>query len=99
VLVFVTDTTLQWIGILPETGARKFELRESLLALSYHLGYTILGGYTAARLAPRQPIAHALALGALGVAVSALGLVAIIVRDLAPTWYAWVLTLLSLPAT
>jgi hypothetical protein len=28
VLAFVTDTTLQWIGVLPETDAKKFESKD-----------------------------------------------------------------------
>ena len=98
-LAFVTDTVLQRVGILPVTGAKRFESGHSLLALTYHLAYTVLGGYLAARLAPRHPMAHALALGALGVAFSIAGLIAITTGDLAPAWYGWALIVFSLPVT
>jgi hypothetical protein len=40
-------------------------------------------------------MAHALALGMLGVCISALGLIAIVTGDLAPAWYGWALIVLS----
>jgi hypothetical protein len=98
-LAFATDTVLQGAGILPVTGATKFESRHSALALSYHLAYVVLGGYVAARLAPSHPMAHALGLGVLGMAFSAVGLAAIIEGDLAPAWYGWALVVLSIPVT
>jgi hypothetical protein len=99
VLAVATDTALQSVGILPVTGATKFESGHSALALSYHLAYVVLGGYVAARLAPHHGVAHALALGALGMVFSAFGLVAIVKGDLAPAWYGWALIFLSVPVT
>lgn len=96
---FVTDTALQWVGILPVPSEVKFETRHALLALSYHLLYVLIGAFLVAWLAPSRPLAHALALGALGVAVSTLGVIAIVMSDLAPAWYGWALVLLSLPVT
>lgn len=98
-LAFVTDTVLQQVGIFPMTGVKRFGSGHSRLALSYHLVYTLLGGYLAARLAPRHPMAHALALGVLGVIVSTAGLIAIVAGDLAPAWYGWALIAGSLPVT
>jgi hypothetical protein len=66
-----------------------------LLALSYRIVYSVLGCYIAARLAPDRPMAHALALGAVGVLVSAFGSIA--ARGLAPDWNAWALILVALP--
>jgi hypothetical protein len=96
---FVTDSALQWVGILPVPNEVKFESRHALLALSYHLLYVLLGTFLVAWLAPSRPPAHALALGALGVAVSTLGLIAIVMNDLAPAWYGLALVMLSLPVT
>lgn len=94
---FGTDTALQLAGVLPVTGTQRFGTGHSLLALSYHLAYALVGCYVAAWLAPNRPMAHAMALGAIGVVISVLGLVAIIKGDLAPSWYGWALVLLSLP--
>lgn len=96
---FVTDGALHWVGILPVPSEVKFESRHALLALSYHLFYVLLGAFLVAWLAPSRPLAHALALGVLGVAVSTLGLIAIVMNDLAPAWYGWALVMLSLPVT
>jgi hypothetical protein len=96
-LGFITDTVLQTIAVLPATGGVRFTDGQSLLALSYHLGFVILGSYVTARLAPYRQLAHSIALGALGAGFSALGLFAIIAGDLAPAWYGWALVLLSVP--
>lgn len=98
-LAVVTDTTLQYMGVLPITGKERFTDRHSLLALSYHLLYAALGAYVTARLAPRRPLIHALALGSIGLVMSVLGLQAIIERNLTPAWYGWALILLALPVT
>ena len=97
VLGFLTDSALQWAGILPVPSEVKFDDKHALLALAYHLVYGLLGSYDTARLAPSRPMAHALALGVLGVFISTLGLIAIVTEDLAPAWYGWVLIVLSLP--
>lgn len=77
-LAVVTDSALQWVGVLPVTGQRRFEDWHSALALSYHLLYVAAGAYLSARLAPRHPVRHALAFGAVGLAMSILGLQAIL---------------------
>ena len=98
-LGFLTDTVLQQLGILPIPTEHKFETGHSLLALSYHLLFVVLGGFVTARLAPDRPIAHAITLGILGIVFSALGLIAIITQDLAPAWYGWALIVFSIPVT
>lgn len=98
-LGYLTDTVLQYFRILPVTGTVRFESGHSLLAVSYHLIFTLIGGYLTARLAPDRPIAHALVLGVLGVIISTLGLIAIVTGDLAPAWYGWALIIFSLPVT
>ena len=98
-LGFLMDTLLQQVGILPIPTEHKFETGHALLALSYHLLFAILGGFVTARLAPDHPLAHALTLGILGMGISTLGLIAIIVQDLAPAWYGWALIICSIPVT
>lgn len=48
-----------------------------------------------ARLALNHPMGHVLTRGALGFVSSIVG--AIIVRDLVPAWYAWIIVVLALP--
>jgi hypothetical protein len=88
-----TDTILEQGGVLPE-GAL-FDTGLLLLALMYRSLYSVIGAYITARLAPNQPMRHALALGVLGIVVSSLGTLA--ARDLGPTWYGFALVLVSLP--
>ena len=96
-LAAVTDTLLQWAQVLPVTGEKRFQNWQSLLALAYHLLYVVIAAYLVAALAPTQPMAHALAFGAVGVVISILGTIAIVTGDLAPAWYGWALIVLSLP--
>lgn len=93
ILSVVTDTVLEQTGALPRGSL--FGTGPVLLALSYRVVYSVIGCYIAARLAPNQPMGHALALGVLGVIVSALGSIA--ARDLAPAWYIWALIVVALP--
>ena len=88
-----TDTILEQMGVLP-AGAL-FDTGLLLLALMYRSLYSVIGAYITARLAPHHPMRHALALGVLGIIVSALGTLA--ARDLGPAWYGFALVLVSLP--
>jgi hypothetical protein len=70
----------------------------NLLALSYRVVYAILGSYLAARLAPRNPMRHAMALGVVGLPLSLAGaIVSIVKADLGPSWYPIALVLTTLP--
>src|SRR5262249_20111155 len=70
-----------------------------LLATIYRTIYAIIGGYIAARLAPSQPILHALVLGSLGLILGIVGVVttwnteAVIGHE----WYPIGLVVLALP--
>lgn len=59
----------------------------NLLALSYRCVFSVLGCYLTARLAPRAPMAHALALGAIGTVLSTVGVIASADLNLGPRWY------------
>lgn len=88
------DTILKLVGILPydhlfvSTGL-------ILGVILYRAVFSLIGCYIAARLAPRNPMKHALALGVLGVIISTIG--AIMAADLGPAWYAWTLVIIALP--
>jgi hypothetical protein len=98
-LGYLADTVLQQLGILPIPTEHKFETGHALLALTYHLVFAILGGFVTARLAPDRPLAHAIVLGILGIGISTLGLIAILMQDLAPAWYGGALIVFSIPVT
>lgn len=93
-LSIITDLLLKAVGVLPydhlfvSTGL-------ILVVIFYRSVYSLLGCYLAAKLAPGSPMKHALALGVIGIIISAIG--AIVAADLGPTWYAWTLVVVALP--
>lgn len=95
VLSLATDQVFHSLEVYPPWGEPMYGTGQNLLALSYRIVYTIVGGYVAARLAPRAPMRHALVLGGLGVVVSTAG--AIAMWDMSPAWYPIALVLISLP--
>ena len=70
----------------------------NLLALAYRCVFSVLGCYVTAMLAPRAPMAHALALGLIGTALSTTGFIATSGMDLGPRWYPLALVVSVLPS-
>ena len=72
-----------------------------VLALSYRTIDSILGSYVAALLAPDRPLAHALMLGAIGVALSTVGALATWSKgpEFGPKWYPLTLVIIALPCS
>lgn len=70
-----------------------------LLATAYRTVYGVVGSYITARLAPNQPMRHALVLGVLGLAVSIVGAVVTWNKGPAfgPHWYPLALVALAMP--
>jgi hypothetical protein len=95
VLSLGTDQVLHTLQVFPPWGQPMYEMGLLLLALAYRIVYGVVGGYIAARLAPRNPMRHALALGVVGLVLSTAG--AIGMRDLGPSWYPIALVLTALP--
>jgi len=94
VLSVTVDSILKVMDILPpdhlfvSTGL-------ILFVLFYRAVFSLIGSYLSAKLAPQNPMKHALALGVLGLVISSIG--AIVASDLGPGWYAWTLAAISLP--
>jgi hypothetical protein len=97
VLSIVTDQVFHSLGIYPPWGQPMRETSLNLLALFYRLVYDTFGCYLTARLAPRNPMRHALVLGGVGFVLSALGGIGAIMQDLGPTWFPILLALSALP--
>jgi hypothetical protein len=68
-----------------------------LLALSYRMIYTVIGGFIAAWLAPEAPMRHAVMLGIIGLLPGAGGVMAAATMDLGPLWYPVAIALTGLP--
>lgn len=100
VLSSATDLLMIAAGVFPplsEFGRPEtFSDPMLLLALSYRILYGVLGCYLAARLAPKRPMNHALALGGIGVVVGVIGAVA--TWDTWTQWYSLAIIAAPLPS-
>ena len=93
-----TDQMLHSLGVYPPWGQPMYPTGVNLLALSYRIVYAVVGSYIAARLAPRNPMRHAMILGVIGVVLSSLGAItAITMADVSPAWYPIALVLTTMP--
>ena len=73
-LCVLTDALLVTMQLLPSPDAhRPYGLAFLGVVVFYCAVYTLIGGYVTARLAPIRPVAHAVVLGLLGMALSVLG--------------------------
>ena len=98
VLSLGTDEVLHLLKVYPPWGQPMFEPRLNLLALSYRMVYSVIGSYIAARFAPRNPMRHAMILGAIGFVLSIPGAIIITTHaDLGPAWYPIALAVAALP--
>ena len=97
VLSLGTDEVLHLLKVYPPWGEPMFDPRLNLLALSYRIVYTIMGSYLAARFAPRNPMRHALILGAIGFVLSIPGVIIATHTNLGPAWYPIALVVTALP--
>jgi hypothetical protein len=100
VLSLATDQVMHVLRVYPPWGQPMYDPGQNLLALTYRIVYTILGGYIAARLAPYAPMRHALALGIVGFVMATAGAIVTITQyDLGPDWYPIALAVTALPCT
>ena len=98
VLSLVTDQLLHVLNVYPPWGEPMYDAGLNLLALGYRCVYTVIGCYIAARLAPRDPMRHALTLGMIGVFAATAGAIAsITAADLGPNWYPISLVVTAMP--
>jgi hypothetical protein len=69
----------------------------AVLATAYRIVISIAGAWLTARLAPRNPMKHALILGYVGVVLGLVGLLATWNLGLGPRWYPILLVILAIP--
>ena len=98
ILSIGTDMVMHAMGIFPAIG-EPIGSKPLLLATAYRILYGVVGGYITARLAPREPMAHALVLGVVGLLVSILGAVLTWSEGPAfgPHWYPVALIVVAIP--
>lgn len=91
-----TDAVLESSGVLP-SGHLFVGTGLILFVLGYRAVFSLLGCYLTARLAPRNPLKHALILGVIGLLLSTAGAIVNMKMKMGPDWYAWTLVVISLP--
>jgi hypothetical protein len=69
----------------------------ALLATSYRIVITVGGAWLTARLAPNEPMKHAMILGYVGVVMGLIGVAATWNLALGPRWYPILLVVLAIP--
>jgi hypothetical protein len=92
----LVDIVLHVAGVFPPMG-QPLDNRLSLLALSYRIVISVGGAWLTAKLAPQNPMKHALILGCVGVVLGLVGVAATWNKDLGPRWYAISLAVLAIP--
>jgi hypothetical protein len=97
-LSIAVDVVLHWLRVFPPWGE---PVSDGPLALAtiYRATFSIFGCYVTARMAPANPMKHALILGAIGVVFSAVGAITTWNRGpaFAPHWYPVALVVIALP--
>ena len=93
----LTDTVLETSGVFPPPSEGLHVTWMLLLALGYRIILSIAGCFLTAKLAPQNPMKHALILGFIGIFLATLGAVVAIPLNLSPTWYPIALVLVTLP--
>lgn len=98
IITTATDALMHATGIFPPWGQ---PMSDSLfvLAFAYRIVYGIVGGYITARIAPNQPVKHALLLGVIGFVLSLAGAAATWNRgpEFGPKWYPLALIVIAIP--
>lgn len=95
-LSLTVDEVMHSTGIIPR--GPMWNPWHNLLALAYRLAITVEAGWVTARIAPKAPIGHALALGTIGTVAGLAGVVMTWSLNYGPHWYSIALAATALPA-
>ncbi len=100
VLSSATDLLLVAVGVFPPLRdfghPASFSDSLLLLALLYRTAYGVLGCYLTAKLAPRRPMTHSLALASIGFVIGVVGAVA--TWETWTSWYSLAIIAVTLPS-
>jgi hypothetical protein len=94
-----TDEVFHLLKVYPPWGEPMPSPGANALALAYRMVYSVLGGYVTARIAPRNPVKHAVILGSIGLVISILGVIVTLLMHLGPAWYPIGLAVTALPCS
>jgi len=98
VLSLGTDQVLRVLQVYPPWDQPMSDAMFGL-ATAYRIVYGVVGGYVTAWLVPHRPLAHALALGIVGLVLSTAGAVVAwnAPPEMGPLWYPLALVVTALP--
>lgn len=96
VVTTLVDVLLHQLNVYPPVGQPLTDAT-ALLASSYRFGITVAGAWITAKLAPGEPMRHALILGAIGTLLGVAGAAATWNAGMGPRWYAASLAVLAIP--
>jgi len=96
VVTTLVDLALHLIGVYPPLG-QPMDDTLAVVATSYRIFISIAGAYLTARLAPSQPMKHAMILGLVGTLLGIAGIAATWNKGLGPNWYPIALAVLAIP--
>lgn len=91
-----SDALMRALGVFPSDPAQPLTDALFAVAAAYRALFGVAGTYLAARLAPSRPVAHAWALGLVGVVLSTVG--AFVMWNAGTHWYALVNVAIPFPA-
>lgn len=96
IVTTLVDYVLHAIHVFPPMNV-KLDDKLSLLAASYRFVISVAGAWLSAKLAPSNPMKHALILGVVGTILGLVGVITTWNLDLGPRWYAISLAVLAIP--
>ena len=96
VFTLLTDALFHKLGVFPPVGEYTSD-KPLLLATAYRVMFGVIGSYLTARLAPHNPMGHALIGGCVGIVLGTIGAIVTWNRNLGPHWYPVALIVFALP--
>lgn len=96
VVTTLVDLALHAAKVYPGWG-QPLDDRLSLIATSYRVVIGVAGAWLTARLAPGQPMRHAMILGYVGTVLGLIGVLGTWDKGLGPRWYPIALMALAIP--
>ena len=96
VVTTLADILMYQAGVFVQNG---MSTADWLIATAYRLVIAVIGCWLAARLAPRNPMKHALILGGIGTLLALIGVWITSQKgpEFGPIWYALLLVITALP--
>jgi hypothetical protein len=96
VMSTLADAVFHAIGVYPPWN-EPIDDKLALLATSYRTAISVAGAWLTARLAPSDPMKHALILGVVGTIMGTMGVLATWNMGMGPRWYPIALAVLAIP--